>query len=196
MEITLENAKAAYNAADESSKRILAMLIPELNEQKKDNKPITERIKTFGDACKELGEENPLCVQFRKVYDNFLFEGGDNVSDIVAYLKLRIICAALNEGWEPQFIEGEGRYYPWFWLYDKKELSDEDKVNELKNYGLIKIDQYRTEYAGFACAYSLGVPSHTGAAFGSRLCLKSSELAHYCGKQFSDIWADFILIRK
>ena len=196
MEITLENAKAAYNVADESGKRILAMLIPELNEPKKDDRPITERVKTFEDACKELGEENPLYVQFREMYDNFLFEGGDNVSDIVAYLKLRIICAALNEGWEPQFTEDETRYYPWFWLYNEDELSNEDKVNELKEYGLISTDQYQTEYAGFAYAYSDDAPSDPNAIIGSRLCLKTPELARYCGKRFSDIWADFNLIRK
>lgn len=193
MEITLENAKAAYNVADESGKRILAMLIPELNEPKKDNRPITERVKTFEDACKELGE-HPLVSHYNAVKIDF--EGCDFSYDLLAYLKLRIICAALNEGWEPQFTEDETRYYPWFWLYDEDELSNEDKVNELKEYGLISTDQYQTEYAGFASAYSASAPSCANASIGSRLCLKTPELARYCGKRFSDIWADFNLIRK
>lgn len=188
MEIKLENAKTAYNAADESGKRILAMLIPELNEQKKDNKPITERIKTFADAVKELGYKNPLVQEWANLYEVS--------SDLHAYLKLRIICAALNEGWEPQFTENETRYYPWFRLYDEDELNDEDKVNELKEYGLISTDQYQTKYAGFAYAGSASTPSCGNASFGSRLCLKTPELARYCGKRFSDIWADFNLRTK
>lgn len=66
MEIKFENAKAAYDAADESGKKLLAMLIPELkepekiNQPKKDNRPITERVKTFDDAVNELGDKNPL----------------------------------------------------------------------------------------------------------------------------------------
>lgn len=74
-----------------------------------DNRPVTERIKTFEDACNALGDEN----QFVKEYWNNA-EIGTISSDILAYLRLRIITAALNEGWEPQFIEGEKRYYPWF----------------------------------------------------------------------------------
>ena len=68
-------------------------------------KPITERIKTFKDACKELGnhpfvKEYALINPFTNCYS----------SDLVAYLKLRIIVAALNEGWEPKFTEDEYRY--------------------------------------------------------------------------------------
>lgn len=55
---------------------------------------------------------------------------------------------------------------------------------------------YATEFAGFAFAHSDYAPSNAGANFGSRLCLKSSELASYCGKQFIGIWADFRLIRR
>ena len=194
MEIKFENAKAAYDAADESGKKLLAMLIPELNEPekikepKKYNRPITERVKTFGNAVNELGYDHPLVKEWVNLYEVS--------SDLDAYIQLRIICAALNEGWEPQFTKDETRYYPWFWLYDEDELSNEDKVNELKKRGLISTDQYQTEYAGFVYAGSNDVPSTSAASIGSRLCLKTPELAHYCGKQFSNIWADFCLIRK
>lgn len=48
-------------------------------------------------------------------------------------------------------------------------------------------------YAGFGYATSNNAPSNTYANFGSRLCLKSEELATYCGKQFIDLWSYFNL---
>lgn len=150
-------------------------------------KDVTERIKTFEDACRELGIEADKWIQDRK---NLGFE-----PDVIAYMKLRIICAALNEGWKPKFTEDEWRYYPWFWLYTQDEINDMDE-QEKQDRHLISTGDYETEYAGFAYAHSYSAPSSTYAYFGSRLCLKSEALAVYCGKQFIDIWADFNLIRR
>lgn len=151
-------------------------------------KDITERVKTFEDACRELGEEH-------KLVQEWLYWEGNCSEDLAAYLKLRIICAALNEGWEPQFTEDEWRYYPWFWLYTQKEIKDMDE-DEKTDRRLMSTGDYQTGYAGLAFAISAYTPSSTSAHFGSRLCLKSDTLAVYCGKQFINIWADFCLIRK
>lgn len=151
-------------------------------------KDITERVKTFEDACRELGEEH-------KLVQEWLYWEGNCSEDLAAYLKLRIICAALNEGWEPQFTEDEWRYYPWFWLYTQKEIKDMDE-DEKTDRRLMSTGDYQTGYAGLAFAYSYYAPSYAHAYFGSRLCLKSDTLAVYCGKQFINIWADFCLIRK
>lgn len=70
---------------------------------------------------------------------------------------------------------------------------DEDEHKERR---MMQTGDYTTEYAGFAYAHSSNAPSNTYANVGSRLCLKSSELASYCGKQFIGIWADFRLIRR
>ena len=155
-------------------------------------KDITERVKTFEDAFRELGEEHP----FVSAYTAWIkHEEFDDQEDILAYMKLRIICAALNEGWEPQFTEDEWRYYPWNILWTEEKLSE--KSDEWKtDRHLISTGEYQTDYAGLACAYSCSAPSTANAAFGSRLCLKSDTLAVYCGKQFINIWADFYLIRK
>lgn len=159
-------------------------------------KDIMERVKTFEDACRELGEEHPF-VRSYNGYTNNIHENNKNDTDILAYLKLRIICAALNEGWEPQFTEDEWRYYPWFWLYTQKEINDMDE-DEKTDRRLMSTGEYQTGHAGLACAGSDGAPSasNAGAGVGSRLCLKSDTLAVYCGKQFINIWADFCLIRK
>lgn len=157
-------------------------------------KDIMERVKTFEDACRELGEDHPF-VRSYNGYANNIHENNKNDTDILAYLKLRIICAALNEGWEPQFTEDEWRYYPWFTLWTEDELSE--KSDEWKtDRHLISTGEYQTDYAGLVSASSYDAPSVTTASFGSRLCLKSDTLAVYCGKQFINIWADFCLIRK
>lgn len=150
-------------------------------------KDIMERVKTFEDACHELGIEPDKWLQDKAELG---FE-----PDVIAYMKLRIICKALNEGWEPQFTEDEWRYYPWFTLWTEDELSE--KSDEWKtDRHLISTGEYQTDYAGLVYATSNNAPSITHANIGSLLCLKSDTLAVYCGKQFINIWADFCLIRK
>ena len=90
MEINVSNLKAAYAAADESGKSLLRNLFPDAD-LNKDNRPVTERIKTFEDACQELGEEHPFVVAYRAIEDIDECSG-----DIEAYLNLRIIVAAMN----------------------------------------------------------------------------------------------------
>lgn len=193
MEIKIENAKAALKTADESVKKVLLALLPELKEteaQTAANRPITERVKTFEDACRELGEDHPfvLAYQNTNLRDP---EVAEENRDILAYMKLRIIAAALNEGWEPQFTEDEWRWYPWFTLWTEEELSEKSEEWKADRHLISTGDS-----AGFASAVSSCAPSPTAASFGSRLCFKSEALATYCGKQFISLWADFNLIKK
>ena len=165
-----------------------------VDEPKVDNRPVTERIKTFEDACRELGEDHPfvLAYQNTNLRDP---EVAEENRDILAYMKLRIIAAALNEGWEPQFTEDEWRWYPWFTLWTEEELSE--KSDEWKaDRHLISTGDYSGDWAGFACAGSAYAPSNTATNLGSRLCFKSEALATYCGKQFISLWADFNMIKK
>lgn len=191
MEIKIENAKAAFNISDESVKKVLLALLPELKEteaQTAANRPITERVKTFEDACRETGVD-PDTVQAQWE------QAGLTKPDEVAYQKLRIIAAALNEGWQPEFTEDEWRWYPWFTLWTEEELSQKD--DEWKaDHALISTEDYSGSAAGFAYACSDSAPSGTGTYVGSRLCFKSEALATYCGKQFISLWADFNLIKK
>lgn len=194
MEINNSNIIAAYNAADENGKSMLRALFPEMNlntAEPQDNRPITERVKTFEDACAVLGENHPLIDNFRQWADNV----EDNDPNLKAYIKLRIVCAALNEGWEPKHTEDEERYYPWHWLYTQEEIDDMD-IEERKECRMMTTGDYVTKYAGFASAYSHIAPSNTNALLGSRLCFKNRDLAIYCGKQFINLWADYKLIRR
>lgn len=190
VEIKKSNLEAAYKQADDNTKKLLATLFGDAVTAK-DDRPVTERIKTFEDAMAALDSNHPFVCDFRA----FCAQSDDISPDMLANLKLRIICAALNEGWEPEFTEEETRYYPWFWLYTQAELDDMGD-REKQERRMIDTADYVTEYAGFGYAYSSSAPSDATAYFGSRLCLRSSDLAVYCGKQFIKLWADFNLTKK
>lgn len=159
----------------------------------KDNRPVTERIKTFEDACNELGEDHPMV----SVYDALVTRANGEQSlpewmgkDVVAFLKLRIITEALNEGWHPKFTEDEYRYYPWFYIYTKEEydnFSEEEKRRCVGRAG-------HNAGAGGGLVYALAnnASSSSYARHGARLAFSNRDLAEYAGKQFIDIWADFV----
>ena len=120
-----------YETKEEAQKAVLAN-VEEAPEMKrsifdftlKEQTTSWKDIKTLDDACRELGDKHPFVIQYKEIYDNFLDGAAPNNScDIVTYLKLRIIVAAINEGWEPKFTEKEWRYYPWFYLFTEEEYS-------------------------------------------------------------------------
>lgn len=193
----------AYNIAREtgadSTCKVLEALYPNVDFTPKDNRPVEERIKTFDDALEALGAEHPLVKNYRQWSD--CMEDDPNLR---AFLKLRIITAALNEGWEPQFDEDELRWYPWFVLYSADELAE--KSDEWKAARtIVPLDNYRVvgrsshnAYAGGGLVYANAgdASSNSDADGGSRLAFKAEALANYAGRQFAELWADFYLIRR
>ena len=128
IKVSTENVQKAFHAAGENPaiQELLINLFGKENvEPVQKPKDVTERIKTFEDAYNELGEKHPYCIAFDSIYKNDSVIPG--IGDVYAYLKLRIICAALNEGWEPKFIKDEYRYYPWFALMAKEEIDNMDE---------------------------------------------------------------------
>lgn len=152
-----------------------------------DNRPVTERIKTFEDAMKATGMTIPLS-------ENQL---SSLPKDVVAYMKLRIIAAALNELHEttleefPKFTTDEYRYYPWFYLYTQEEI---DEMDEEKKKSLLLWGGYANAGAscGFVYSASNGAFGASGSARAARLAVKTEKLAVYFGKQFRDIWAEYV----
>jgi hypothetical protein len=198
MEIKKEDLQELYNTLTNypsiSKEQVKHEMHKVFGEEIFKQKNVIDRVRTFEDACRELGEDNALVLHYRKLIKENE-EKDISMTDIVAFLKLRIICAALNEGWEPQFTEDEWRWYPWFFLWTSEELDEKD--NEWKQDShLMSTGDFHTGYAGFASAYSSDAPSGSYATVGSRLCLKNEALADYCGKQFIELWADFNLIRR
>lgn len=154
-----------------------------------EQKPVTERIKTFTDACNALGDEHPLVKEYLRVADcNIVLD------DLYAYLKLRIIVAALNEGWEPKFDGDECRYYTWFYIYTKAEYEriEENNKKECRVFGCL--GNNANANGGLAYVYVSYTSSQSGSDSSSRLALKTRELAEYCGKQFIEEWADFVFM--
>lgn len=152
--------------------------------------PVTERIKTFEDAYNELGEEHQLCKEYRSVKYGYV----SAEADLLAYLKLRIITAALNEGWEPQFTVGERRWFCWYDFISKddlEEMSDEEK--EERRVGG-RAGSNAGASGGLVCSGASYVSTSSSASVGSRLAFKSEELAEYAGKQFIEIYADYCFI--
>lgn len=148
---------------------------------------VMERIKTFQDAVNELGYDNNLVKAYKETMPTCTYT---DAKDILAYLKLRIIAAALNEGWEPKFTKDEWRYYPYFYVLTKEEyehLKDEDKG---RCVGRSNVDAFANGGLVFAVTVSGSANSYTYN--GVRLAFRTKELAQYAGKQFLDIWADFI----
>ena len=54
---------------------------------------------------------------------------------------------------------------------------------------------YNDNAAGFVFAYTGSAASIARASVGSRLCFSTSERAEQFGKQFIDLWNDFLLFR-
>lgn len=152
-------------------------------------KPITERIKTFTDAVEELGSEHPLVKQYMAAKGNESF-----TRNTIAYMKLLIIADSLNEGWEPQLTGYEYSWFPWFTLWTEEELKE--KSEEWKaNHKLVLFGggSRSGSNCGLASAASIRAWACSYAAYSARLAVKSEELAHYFGKQFIEIWAEYLL---
>ena len=121
-------------------------------------KDITERVKSYEDACAVLGL-NP--AELDVTVSGF----GTDSNSIKAYGKLVVIARALNEGWTPDWTNSdEYKYYPWF-KYDG---------------------------AGFGFSGTCYVCWSADAGVGSRLCFKTDALAEYAGKQFIEIYNEFL----
>lgn len=165
-------------------------LVDAEEEQKKDERPITERVKTFEDACKELGEDHKLVQQFKAIQEAIAED-----KEATAYFKLGIITAALNEGWEPDFTnDDEYRYYPYLCLWTKEELEDKDE--EWKDDHNLQLwigggSSYDGSACGLAFACSDYAWSSAFANVSARLAHKTEELAIYSGKQFTELWTNY-----
>ena len=180
------NKKAEWQEVD--GKTVLVMV------DEKDNRPVTERIKTFEDACNELGEDNLMV----RVYQTLIARAGKTEQslaewmgkDVVAFLKLRIITEALNEGWHPKFTEDEYRYYPWFYIYTKEEYDNFSEEEKRRCVG--RAYYVALANGGLVCSNANSASSGSDTHYGVRLAFSTRELAEYAGKQFIDIWADFV----
>lgn len=168
-----EKLEGRYDSVEEAQETVKELTEDEDNGsvfdyfyKEEEYEEITDRVKSYEDACKALGvepinEQNAKAQGFRP--------------DEIARRKLETIAAALNEGWLPDWNNtDEYKYYPYFYIQENA-----------KGKGS----------AGLSYAYSYYAASTTSASFGSRLCFYASRLARYAGNQFTDLYEQ-ILIEK
>lgn len=168
-----ENLQGRYDNVEEAQDTVKKLTEDEGNGsifdyfyKEEDYEEITDRVKTYEDACKVLGvepinEQNAKAQGFR--------------SDEIARRKLETIAAALNEGWKPDWNNTDQyKYYPYFYIQENA-----------KGKGSAGLSYAITSYA----------PSHSAAYLGSRLCFYASRLARYASNQFTDLYEQ-ILIEK
>lgn len=194
IEFSDEQLVALYRTGgDEARKAIKEALGDEFSELI----PVTKRVQTLDDAVRELGDDQPAVKAWRSIkYGYSVSEKDPDTADIMAYVTLRVITEALNEGWKPQFTEGERRWYAWYDFLTKEEvegMSDEEK-EERRVVGRASSNAYA--YGGLVYSYAGNVSMVSYPNFGSRLAFKNEELAEYAAKQFGDIYADFCFIPK
>lgn len=168
-----ENLQGRYDNVEEAQDTVKKLTEDEGNGsifdyfyKEEDYEEITDRVKTYEDACKVLGvepinEQNAKAQGFR--------------SDEIARRKLETIAAALNEGWKPDWNNTDQyKYYPYFYIQENA-----------KGKGS----------AGLSFASTYYSAARTAAGLGSRLCFYASRLARYAGNQFTDLYEQ-ILIEK
>lgn len=168
-----ENLQGRYDNVEEAQDTVKKLTEDEGNGsifdyfyKEEDYEEITDRVKTYEDACKVLGvepinEQNAKAQGFR--------------SDEIARRKLETIAAALNEGWKPDWNNTDQyKYYPYFYIQENA-----------KGKGS----------AGLSYAYTDSAATNATAYFGSRLCFYASRLARYASNQFTDLYEQ-ILIEK
>ena len=132
--------------------------------KEEDYEEITDRVKTYEDACKVLGvepinEQNAKAQGFRP--------------DEIARRKLETIAAALNEGWKPDWNNTDQyKYYPYFYIQENA-----------KGKGS----------AGLSYASTFNAATAANASVGSRLWQESREKAKYFGQQFIELWFDYLM---
>ena len=187
LSIDKEKVINTYKQGSEKEKKVLELLFGVETFRPKN---VMERVKTFEDACRELGKDHPFVLAYQNTNLRNKEVADDN-KDVIAYLKLRIIAAALNEGWTPQFVKDKYRYSPYFCLYTDKEIIR--MLKEQKSRVFYRSSSAANAYSGVSCVGAYGDSAYVYSSIGSRLAFKTKELAEYAGKQFTELYVDYLL---
>lgn len=190
IEVTEKEVKAAFDVAKtEEMKNVLKALFCK-DEEGKPNLDDYTTIKTYEDACEALSvepifnEPNPIMNLYGVEYEV--------EPHIIALMKLETISRALwGKDWmpEPDASGSKLFYYPVFALYTQQEI---DNMNEDERGGLLSAGANSGAYAGFGYLYTNYRSSFANAHIGFRLCQETREKALYFGKQFLELWAEYL----
>ena len=122
---------------------------------------IKDKVKSFEDACKvlDITPSVPVVTGIPEKYQK----------PLIANYQLMVIAEALNEGWTPDWSNGEwDKWYPWF------NMDNSSSAGRFSFFG--------------------SVGRNSSSYVGSRLCFKSEELADYAGTQFLELYRELFVI--
>lgn len=196
LDITEQKVMAAIEAAGDNEP--LKNAIKALFSVKEAVKPTIDdytTIKTYEDACEALGispisttEEDDDNDVVQTDTEHYVFP-----KHLVALYKLETISKALWGKWQPKpdAKGGEYYYYPWFALWTDEEIKRE--ADDFKKKGaLLAAGAGGGSVAGFGFLGALYRSSSAVAGVGFRLCQETEEKAMYFGRQFIDLWAEYL----
>lgn len=196
LDITEQKVMAAIEAAGDNEP--LKNAIKALFSVKEAVKPTIDdytTIKTYEDACEALGispisttEQDDDNDVVQTDTEHYVFP-----KHLVALYKLETISKALWGKWQPKpdAKGGEYYYYPWFALWTDEEIKRE--ADDFKKKGaLLAANADNGSDAGFGALYANTRSSNAHAHLGFRLCQETEEKAMYFGRQFIDLWAEYL----
>ena len=186
----LAQARLAYNSGHDSVTPEAKAFMEETFGKKALMEPLSikDKVTTFEDACKLLNLPET---------DNRLQLIASDLTDkrMKAGLQLEIIIEAINEGWKYTPLCGKIAWWPWHFVYSKHEIENMSEDLRKKNIQMY-VDNYDNllpdEFAGLGCADSRFAWSGSYSLFGSRLTLKSEDLAIYVGRMFPELYYDWL----
>lgn len=129
---------------------------------------------TVKETCvvEEIGVYKPVLDSYETATAYLGGDAKNHQKALLALEKLIVIAEAWNkqDGFVPDFSNrNQSKYFPGFVYNDKA--------------------------AGFVYAHANSMRTYMWAYFSSWLCFKSEERAEQFGKQFIDLWNDFLLYR-
>ena len=191
--ISKEQVAEVYQNASAETKKALKVLFGDESNFICKPKPTLDdytTIRSYEDACEALGEE-PLPYEPNPIMNLYGVEY-EVEPHIIALMKLETISRALwGKDWmpEPDASGSKLFYYPVFALYTKSEI---DNMDEDERGGLLSAHATYGAAIGFGCLNANIRSSNAGAPHGFRLCQEDSEKAKYFGKQFLELWAEYL----
>jgi hypothetical protein len=127
-----------------------------------------EKIKSYEIACDITG-------------DKPIDEKAEMPKHLIAYIKLCTIAKALRGAWKPNWANfDECKYFPWFSI--------------IKDASLCVGSASDGSDVGLSCVYSSNDVSLACAGSGGALVSETREIAIYFGKQFIEIWKDYLIV--
>lgn len=199
--VTEKEVQAAFNAA--TSQETKQVLIALFGPQEKKVKPTLDNyktIKTYEDACEALGLA-PIYSDLSKDADISICQYSEAQRQygyimklpkhILALMKLETISRALWGHREPKsYADGhKWIYYPVFTIWTNDEVRTIDE-NIKDNFLSTNVIHNTDATFGYLHTYRGSNFIYTNA--GLSLCQETEEKAEYFGRQFIELWAEYL----